>query len=493
MIETTFVSENRRADPESTDWIKTIVLLLPPTSSVPSRPALFWERLGVWHEQIVKRSERDEEWITERLAKLDYKFLSAVTQWMGSTVEHPTLRNLAASFTKEVLVQLAIKSPTERAATLLMLDLLLHGRSHRAVADMGQLLLPPSVVEALSQSPLNPRSQRLLTAFLIYCEEPENLQLVMLYERAERYRYNRYTMVPQIEENGTVRLDGAEFAPPQKAGHRNLAHRRSASFQDKENVRGTSDTEAGVRGTIALEVINNALRRFESGPSGGRNSVCLRVLNHSDGATMVFIYRNLQQRSISEMTRTLFGEQVETIVLKFYRKYQILEARSTKGIGHLIAQSIVTEILGQRVRYIDDAKRTPLPALRRFVAAIRHGEDPKLKLVEVYLSSAPLPESPNLILRGTREHPLTRTIDFLEQRDCLLFEDLEDVRHVGVAFSTDDCGQAVSHLFKLRFDIQAVEWAVTRYLTTHANSRICSAFESHLLNCYDVTAIPTAR
>ncbi|MEM7125925.1 MAG: hypothetical protein AAF702_06340 [Chloroflexota bacterium] len=469
------------ASPEKTKLISTLLGYLPGIGDVPEQSSIYWERLGIWHGQILGKQMVDEAWMASQLLKLDHTLLSVLAQWLGIDLERATMEKMANRIAALAVEHLLHGSAGGWAEMLFLLDALMHGRSHQALEEMARLLLNQEVAELLILSPLTQRSRRLTIATLIYLQNPDDLQLVVLYERSERFNYNRFVMVQDEEWINAPSQARREVPTP-------------ATEKRLQRSDGIERTTKSPKATILSKAdVNQVLAAFENGPKGGRHSTCLRVLSQSMGPVMLFIYRNLQQKSINEIHRTLFGEEVEFIVLKFHRQLRSLEERSTKGIGRLIGQAIAAAQLGQPVTYINDDAQTALPALRRLLSSLRYGEDKKLILLEVHLSHAPIPGSPTLVIRGSRQQPLETTLDYLEDQGLPLLDELASLRHISLVYEAVANSRSRSNIFKIRIDECTAESVIARYLGTHASSQMCKSFETYLREEYHVTAIPAAR
>jgi hypothetical protein len=240
---------------------------------------------------------------------------------------------------------------------------------------------------------------------------------------------------------------------------------------------------------LTVSEVDQALVTFEAGPRGGKHSVCARTLHESDNSTLVFIRRELKEASIPEMDRTLFGDQVETIVLKFGDRLRILEEHSVKQIGVSIAGAIVSHLLDAKVEYLDDSTRTTREALNAFLTALSQNKDERLRLVEIYLRQSPLEDSPILIVRCEKDRSLASALDFLEKKQISLLEELDDIRHTSVAFDRIVGEKKAPYIFKLRFDPVASFYLV-RYSRSRLSRYFRNQFERYLRETYNVKAIP---
>ena len=199
----------------------------------------------------------------------------------------------------------------------------------------------------------------------------------------------------------------------------------------------------------------------------------------------------LREASIPEMDRTLFGDEVETIVVRFRDRLRFMEERSAKHAGVLIAGAIVSHLLEADVRYVADASLSTQQALDTLVEALSKRGDDRLRLVEINLRHSPLKGSPILIIRCHKSESLASTVEALEEKQISMLEELQDVNYLGVAFDRIVGERRRPYIFRLRFEPVDDSYFV-RYSCGRLPSQLRSQFERHLEERYDVTAIPTA-
>lgn len=448
--------------------IRAFMTALPSPLTLACGSPEFWNRLGVWHERIINESMSESAWMIQRLAQLDISLLIVLTEWLELTEDMTDAKMGRGNYLAQAILQTTGLGTTPPAWLQLffLLDALVHGCSYRAIDEAAQLILPASTGERLSQLALSPRSQRLMTALQIFISNPADLELLMLYERAERYSYNRFQLA----------IDG-QLDP--------IGHRHNASVPDKDIL------------PLQETLLNDVLAKFEAGPRGGRASRCLRILLQAPDTQIVFLHRVLRQSSIAELERTIFGDEVETIVLKFHERMTVLEERSTKGDGVAIGQMIAESVRNQPLVAIREHPDVPRIQLRRFLDTLRHGEDPLLTFVELHLRSAPLNGTPVLVLRGSKEQPLALTLHDLEKHGLFFLEEFADIRHLGVTFESLISGRLYNHIFKIRIDRVQSTGSSTRftlcYMAAQASTVVCKHFEEHMRTHHEITVVPATR
>jgi hypothetical protein len=198
----------------------------------------------------------------------------------------------------------------------------------------------------------------------------------------------------------------------------------------------------------------------------------------------------LREASIPEIDRTLFGDEVETVVLRFRDRLRSMEEHSNKHVGASIATNIASHLLEAKVEYIDDTSRTAQPAVARLLNALLGEEDDRLRLVEIYLRQSPLEGSPILIVRCDKRASLAPAVASLDEKQVSLLDELEDVEYVGLAFDRLVGERRRPYIFKLRFEPIAGRYFV-RYSCGRLPGYLRSQFERYLGENYDVKAVPT--
>lgn len=446
------------------DTVRTFVEQLPNLAEIEPLPEEYWNRLGVWYERVVKERLRNPGLVRDRLDNLGLGFLQALRVWLDLPTETGTTAAL-----REALTTRIIEDPTQTwCQDLFLLMELVENRDHEAIGTISRALLPKEVAQLIGEGVFIHRAQRLAYAMQMYYQNPADLALLVLFEKAERSSYTRYALVPQAE-------DGLQPIPEDEAEY---AARRIQEGVDLS--------------TLTVSEVDQALAKFEAGPRGGRHSACARILHEGDDSTLVFIRRVLREASIPEMDQTLFGDEAEIIVLKFGHSLRILEEHSAKGIGVSIAGAIASHLLQAKVEYLDDSTRTTREALDGFLTALHQDADERLRLVEIYLRQSPLEGSPILIVRCDKGASLAPTLDFLEGRQISLLEELDDVRYIGVAVDRIVGHKRRPYIFKLRFDPVAGSYFV-RYSRSRLPRHFRSQFERWLRETYNVRAIPATR
>ncbi|RLC84084.1 MAG: hypothetical protein DRI79_13335 [Chloroflexi bacterium] len=436
--------------------------ILPNPRDLEPQPREFWNWLRVWHERVLSERLRDADLVRRRLESVGKGLLQALCLWIGMSIDAATTADLL-----EALQDAIATDPSQTwCQDLFLLMELLQGRSHEAIHTIGRVLLPEPIIALIDSDAFTPNGRRLAYAMQAYYQNPANLTVLVLFEHAERVGYTRYALVPRAEEGDhAIREDEAEYA--------------AQRIQEGEDL-----------SALTVPVVDQALQTFETRHGGRKRSTCARILQESGDSTLVFIYRVLREANIPEMDRTLFGDEVETIVLRFRDRLRSLEERSTKHIGVSIASAIASHLLEAKVEYIDDTSRTTRQAVDGLLDSLLKREDDQLRLVGICLHQSPLEGSPVLLVRCDKSKSLAPTVEFLEEKEISLLEELEDVEYISLAFDRIVGERRRPYIFKLRFEPIAGSYFV-RYSCGRLSRYLRNQFEHYLREKYDVRAIPT--
>ena len=429
---------------------------LPNPSTLVPQPSSYWERLRVWHSRVITERLNDVDYVQTQLSHLGLRFLQFLRDWTELSVRVNTISAISTALAERIVE----RSTESWSQDLFLLLEFVNNRSYDAIETIGRVLLPPEVVQFVDNATSTPNARRLAVAMNVYFQNPDDLALLMLFEMAERSGYTRYALVPQFD------------IPEQEA--------EDATQRIQQGFDLTALTAADV---------NQVLDAVDSKYGGRRYSICTHIFQEGSDSTLMFIYRILKEANIPEIDRTLFGDQVETIVLKFTEGFRILEENSTKQIGASIAGTMASHFLEASVAYVNDSTHTTDEAFIELLDVLQKGSDDRLHLVELYLHQSPIEGSPALILRCEKEQSLVRALEFLESRYLQLLDELDNVRHIGVSFSLDQDKKAMRYIFKLRFDRVGRSYFV-RYSGSRISRRLGGQFELYLREAYRVKVIP---
>jgi hypothetical protein len=436
----------------TSDTVRAFADSLPNPSSLKAQPEEFWNRLRVWHERVLEERVRDPDHVGRRLRGLGKGLLQSLCLWVGLPIEGATVTKLASS-----LHGAASKDPPPIwFQDLFLLLELLKGKSPEAIETVARAMLPEAVVSLIEGGAFTANGRRMAYAMKVYHSEPADLSLLVMFAEAERVGYTRYTLA-LADEGG------------------------AASLAEAERIKKGMDLTS-----LTVPVVERALAA-----PGRKRSQCARVMHEKGGSAVVFLYHMLREASIPQIDRTLFGDEVETVVLRFKDRIRFVEERSTSRSGAAIAGAIASHLLNAKVKYVDETGSSTQQALDKLLTTLANDGDERLRLVEINLRQAPLAGAPTLILRCDKSASLAVTVRALEARQIPLLEELEDVEQLGLAMDHVTGGKRRPYIFRLQFE--AVDGSyVVRYSCGRVPSQLRTQFEVHLEERYDVRVIPAA-
>lgn len=451
-----------------TEIAQVFVAELPHVVDLKSRPTQFWNQLKVWVERIVS-SLQDSDHVRNRLSTLDVPLLQAICIWAGS---EPPLPSTKTGLVDALVEAIAIDPTTPWCQDLFCLIDCVRYRRHDAIEVISKSLLPAPVYELINTGGFKADSKRLAYTMRVYYQEPTQLRLLMLFERAARAGYTRYSLIPKAFEGDKPIAD-------------EIADRAAVQIQ-----------QGIALSTLTTPVINKVVEEFEARRGGNRRSICFDMhLMENEQVALVFIMRQFREAYIREVERTIFGDEAELIVLRLGDRLRTLEERSEKKIGAAIAGDIASHLLeGAKVEYLEDQARTTRTDLERLIQTLRQGNDESLRLQEVYLRHAPIAQSPVLILRCEKDTDLSAPLDYLEQRNLRLLDDLRDIRNINVVYHLEAAtGKTPPYIFQLFLERVTHERYFVRYSQRGVPTDIRRRFERHLRENCNVKVAPSTR
>jgi hypothetical protein len=423
---------------------------LPNPNALKAQTPEFWNRHRIWHSRVLGERARDPDLVARRLKSLGKAMLQSICLWVGLPPEGKVVEMAAA------LHGAASKSPPPVwFQDLFLLLELVQGKSHQVIANVARAMLPAATVRLIEDGDFVTNARRMAYAMQVYYTDAADLLLLVLFEEAERAGYTRYSLAPDTA--------GASGQPADAAA-----------------IRRGLDLKA-----LEVPVVDRALQSL-----GRRRSLCARVLHEKDGSAVAFIYHMLREASIPEIDRTLFGDEVETIVLRFKDRIRHVEERSTSGAGAAIAGTIASHLLGARVKYVAHTGASDRGAITKLLETLSADGDEKMRLVELNLRQAPLDGAPALTLKSAKSGSLSPAVRALRSRQVPLFEELDDVEQVGLMVELGRSKRKRSYIFRLQFE--ATDGAyVVRYKCGRLSTQMRTQFEVHMEARYDVRVVPT--
>ncbi len=395
--------------------------LLPPLDGVEESSNEFWETLEV-NASRVSEDSRDRESVEITLSPLGVAALQVTCLWAGvePLQRKPNLRSAVAEY-------IAANLGTPGCHFLDLLNKFLYRRRSDAIEAISSLILPQAQFDLVYSSDIDVKSKRLCYSLLVYLENPHQLRLLMLYERAERAGYTRYVLMPRAEVSGEPLTE-----------------------ESAELVRQHIEKGADLA-TLDEGRVNDVLEMFEA-KHGDHRSLCFDLFRDAaTEMTLIFILRHFRESHIREVDGIVFADEAELIVLRLADSIRMIEEHSASGEGVRIATDLAAQLLKEpNVEYIEDTCLTSREAFVAFIDMLANAADDRLRFQELYLGTAPIDESPRLILRCDKTTNLSGSLDFLKHRNVDLLQDLDSIRNINIAFVVETANrQQKAFIFKV--------------------------------------------
>ena len=302
----------------------------------------------------------------------------------------------------------AILAHRDRLLPFLLLDAATQNKRISAIVEVVRSKLPAQMLDRArieGDGPDRDRFDRNALMWLLFEQDPANLERVFLVDRTERRGCARMV----LEGQRTRDIDAA------------------GAFFQRENIQRILDDYERERHTL-------------------RQSYCIAI-SREGGTYEVFIKRDHRPSFVSRGARNTFGFEREWIVLDFDSNLQRVWIYSlSPEVPLQLANRIASTYFGQRVRYANECIATDRDTLARFLKSLT--KDPaKLPLVEVAIRNSSLSGSPQLRLNSSGNeslapalwqfstvfrHPLERLADIesikvfvFKKRVRLVFEPLQ--------------------------------------------------------------------
>lgn len=437
-------------------FAESFAALLPDFRTVPGQPKEYWNQLEIRTDDLVENLQ-DVETICERLksTSIGPDMIQAICLWIGC----PCPQEDAVAFLGR---QLAENTTAKWGKDLFCLMRLVYNRRYDAIETICRSLLPENIFDLIFKSSIDAPSKRLAYAMQVYYRNPDQLQLLLLFEKVEMIGYNRHRLV-ECDSDGK--------------SHRHIS-------------KGISTQE------LNKEIVTQTLEAFEENHKSKRRSTCLDI-HHENDTALIFILREFRENSIREVDQTVFGDEAELIVLKISDQMCLLEEHSEQEIGLKIAQSMAMHFFkNKNIAYKREDTLTREEDLQKLIMVLQTGGDHSVCLHEIHMEYAPLQDSPTLILRA---HPkgmgkeLSGVLKFLTEKNIKPLEDIKKLRSLGLRFTSPlSDSDRQSNIFKLQFEEHKPHQYLVHYYLPGAGVSIETrqAFERYLKQNYHVTVVP---
>lgn len=442
------------------------VTAFPALADVPKLEDDEWGALEVNAERLRSESS-SEEWVQEKVDTFPRQLLRVLCLWLE--LNHNQLRGTLV----EDLVEHICGDPSDDARlTVLLIAEFTRGKREGAIEQIARHTLPEVDFERLESAELPRKARKYLMVLSLFFERKERLRTLMLYNRAERAGYVRHGLHP----NGELKETDDNEAEGEEAN-------------EYERVRAVIE-DANIEGDITTDLIDKALEAYED-EEGDRASRCFDVFEDVSGRgdSLIFLLRSKGEEHIRQVDGHLFTERADFFVLRLMDDLRVIDMHPRVRWDTALTASIAGHLLGEPdVQYVQQRRETPKTKIEEFLKTLRKDEDECLRLYEIDLKNAPLEGSPQLMLRGEKEKSLSGAVKNLRDSDIKVFEGINDIKLVGVAFETD-FGTEGAYIFK--FYVQRDDGAYfLPYSDAVKASAACRDFENYLYDNYDVNVFP---
>lgn len=240
------------------------------------------------------------------------------------------------------------------------------GKRTYAITEVAKARLSAEVVEQCLVS--GEKYDRLAIMWLLYLDDPANLELVFRLDQVQRKGFARMV------------LDKMPDAPPAGA---------SAFFTPKG--------------------LQEVLDAYEEEKRSLRQSHCSAVLTDG-GNFQVFIKRDMKPAFIAHGRENTFGWEPEWIVLEFEPDLRrVLICSESPDVPLHLANRIASAYFGEKVRYDNESISSPGDSVRAFVASLINTPE-RLPLVEVTVANSPLDGGVQLRLKDPNKKSIAPAV-----------------------------------------------------------------------------------
>lgn len=337
----------------------------------------------------------------------------------------------------------------ERASLLpfLLVDTAAQGKRTYAIVEVAKARLAPAVVAACQTgSGEVEKYDRRALMWLLYLDDPKNLELVFHLDRTQRKGFARMVLPEPPDGNGT---DPAAF--------------------------------------FSTATIQEVLDAYEKEKDNIRQSYCAAVLPDGDGHYRVFIKRDDKPSFVSHGVENTFGFEREWIILVFDADLRRVRMCSeSPDVPLILANRIGEKFFGEAVNYENEVVETSADVVEAFLKTLV-AEPDKLPLVEVVVKNSGLEGGPQLRLSDEDNVSLSTAL----QQFATAFGDplalVQDIESIKV------------HAFKKRVKMifEAVDGTgatfEVRYADQPLNSKERREFEDRIKADYGITVLSTEK
>lgn len=439
---------------------------LPSFGSLGTRSDEFWNQLGVNAPRIIN-DINSPDYFQSSLSLLGVGGLRPLCLWLGED-PHQGKDDLIDSI-KDVC---GPETGAQGGQTIALINEFLKGKRYDAVENFSRILLSDGIFNLIHSSGIDSSSKRFFYGLWSFIDNPYNLLILMFFESAERAGYKRFTLVPRFEDSSGSTLDEETAEEASRVINRGIE-----------------------QGILNVGFVNDVLEKYER-RQGEKESLCYEVFeDQTIQSTQLFILRFFREAHIRELDEVVFGEEAEEVVLRFSNDLRTLEEHSTSGVGLDIAEAIAKDVFdNQHIKYLQATQMTAQEDLDEFINVLVRDNDVNLRLREIYLKTAPIDGSPQLIIRCEKDNTLSAPIRFLEQQDISLLDDFQNIRSIKVAFGLQNNNDDQNmYSFTIYWKTLRSQDYFLPYSSPPIPTKLRVQFEEYLKEEHNVRIVPGTR
>lgn len=392
----------------------------------------FWgDRLEVNTDLILKQHE-DDDFVEKWVGGIKMRARAVLAEQLGIDDE------LGVQDTKA-----AIFEQRDELVGYRLAEAAVAGRLSYAILEVARAKLPEEDVERCHEK--DERYDRIGLTWLLYANNPEDLELVFHLDRTQRKGFARMVLDDLPAGGGTDPAD----------------------FFDADNLQEILD-------------------EFEEEKKTLRQSHCAAVL-HNGGSYQLFIKRDMKPGFVSHGAKSIFGFEREWIVLEFEPDLRrVLICSVSPDTPLMLANRIAGVFFHTEVEYDNESIVTTAGKVSEFLHSLL--ADPEtLPLVEVTASNCGLDGGPQLRLNDQDNESLAPAVQQFTLAFGDPFEDVVDVDSIKV------------HKFKKRVKMifepedEDGEAFIVRYADQPLNGKERREFEKMMEDDFEITVLSTEK
>lgn len=438
---------------------------LPRHSSLVRRSTDFWNTLEVRADRILSEL-RNPSYVANQLERLNSSFTRALLEWITFDTDIPTWSNLA---------EIVCDQPDQIwVETIFLLMQFCEGKKYESFRTASQVLLVEDQFTPVDGHYEHMQTDRFLLALRVFCDEPEKLRFLLLWDNVDTRAYQRYSLVPVIPSQNDKELEG-----------------------DGPTL---SEIEQAIEAGIGIEYlttdfVDSVLEEFEANRTSNRRSKCQGVLATDNGESCwVFIKRQLRENHLTEVDRTVFADEAELIIVRFRSEMREIDIKFELKDTIDLVSKFPSRLLRVPVEYVPVNETASESDVREFLQYLLADRDTTLKLMEVDNAGLQLAGSPRLILRGDKTTGIFEAVTHLRERHGLdLFETLGNLKSIKLSYSSLISTRAKtppSYIVVVYLQQLSTEGRYFISFSTRAPMRDRAAFENYMWTEYDIRIVP---